>query len=259
MPANAPNQSTQRAVRVLFAVAGADDGRSIAHIAQATGLLPATAYRFIRTLEQEKLLQRRESPLRFLLGPAIAELKRLDDDRRLLSLGGRVLVRRQARMPDCNLVLLEADGVETYQRFGVFAERPGVLVKRRDYRLDPYSKASALLFLAYSPPAAAEEFFRRHPFERGGARLWKTRAALDAFLDEVRRLGYARPDFPDESHDHRSLFRLAAPVFDADHAVVAVIGGFIPDESAGTTKRRFIRLCRETAAEITSGMQSPTG
>lgn len=258
MPGNAPNQSIQRAARVLFAVAGAAEGRTVAEIAHACELLPATAYRFIRSLEREKLLERRTRPLRFFLGPAITELKRLDDGRRLLSLGGRVLIRRQALMPDASLVLLEADGVETYQRLGVFAARPGVLVKRRDFRVSPYAKASSLLFLAYAPPAAAQEFFRKHPFARDGARLWRSRAALDAFLAETRKRGHALPPFPDtETDEGRPLFRLAAPVFDADEAVVAAIGAFIADERPDATKRRLIRLCRETAAEIGAGLREP--
>ncbi len=257
MPGNAPIQSLQRAARVLFAVAGADEGRSIAQIAAATGLRENTAYKFIRTLEQEKLLKRREHPLRFLLGPAIAELKRLDDDRRLLSLAGRVLVRAQARMPDANLVLLEAEGPDTYQRLGVFAERPGVLARRRDFKIEPYLKASSLLFLAFAPEPVAREFFQRHPFARHGARHWKNRDALDAFLAEVRRSGHAQPAFPDLDDARRAIFRLAVPVFDADRAVVAAVGGFISDEVPRARKLRLLRLCKETAAEIAAGLKTP--
>jgi Transcriptional regulator len=258
MPANASNQSIQRAARVLFAVAGADGGLTVAQIARACDLLPATAYRFIRSLEREKFLERRPHPLRFVLGPAVAELKRLEDGRRLLSLGGRVLVRRQARMPDASLVLLEPEGVNTYQRLGVFAERPGVLVKRRDFRVDPYEKASSLLFLAYAPPAVAGEFFRKHPFERDGVRVWKTRAALDAFLAEVRKRGYAQPPFPDAGAAHaQPMFRLAAPIFDAAQTLIAAVGGFLPDDHPKSTKRRFVRLCLDTAAEIGAGLRSP--
>ncbi len=55
MPKNAPNQSVNRTVLILFAVAGSEDGRTIGQIAEALDIKPNTAYRFIRTLEQDGL------------------------------------------------------------------------------------------------------------------------------------------------------------------------------------------------------------
>lgn len=250
MPGNAPNQSVQRAVRVLYAVAGAEDGRTVAQIAAATGLRPHTAYKFIRTLEAENLLRRREAPLRFVIGRAVAEIKHLDDERHLLTEGGRILVRAQARLPAASLVLLEPEAADTYQRLGVFADRPGVLVRRRDFRVDAYSKASSLLFLAHAGPGQAARFFRLHPFAKSGRAIWKTRARLDAFLSETRRLGYALPDFPDENEAGAPLFRVAAPVFTPEETLGAAIAGWLPDDASRTAKRELVALCRGAAEEL---------
>lgn len=255
MPGNAPIQSVQRAVRVLYAVAGAEAGRSVSQIATAVGLRPHTAYKLIRTLEGEGLLHRREHPLRFVLGRSLSELKRLDDDRHLLTLGERILVRAQASLPSASLVLLEPEGSDTYQRLGVFRNRPGVVVKRRDFMVDPYAKVSSLLFLAHAPPPIAASFFQDHPFEDKGRKVWKTRARLDAFLEQTRRLGYALPDFPDDAETSSPLFRVATPVFEPDGAIVAAVAGFMDDKASGRSKKLLISLCRKAAGSIEQGLK----
>ncbi len=254
MPGNALNQSVQRAARILYAVAGAEGGCTVAHIAAATGLRLHTAYKFIRTLEAEKLLQRREPPLRFHLGRAVSELKHLDEDRHLLTLGGRILVRTQARLPEAGIALLEPEAGDTYQRLAVFGDRPGVLVKRRDHRVDPYAKASSLLFLAHATPENAARFFRQHPFARKGRPIWKSRARLDAFLEKTRLDGYALPDFPDDADKPVPLFRIAVPVFGPDQSFAAAIAGWVPDTVTRAAKAQLVSLCRTAAAELTAGL-----
>lgn len=255
MPGNAPNQSVQRAVRVLYAVAGSEDGRTVAQIATAVGLRPHTAYKFIRTLEAENFISRREAPLRFVLGRAVSELKRLDDDRKLLTLSERILVRAQASLPTASLVLLEPEGTDTYQRLGVFRHRPGVVVKRRDFIVDPYAKVSSLLFLAHASPLVFTRFFRDHPFEDNGRKIWKTRAHLDAFLDQIRRLGYALPDFPDDADTPTPLFRVAAPVFGPDGSLVAAVAGFMSDDASNRSKKLLVGLCRKAASSVALGLK----
>lgn len=256
MPGNALNQSVQRAARILYAVAGAEGGCTVAHIAAATGLRLHTAYKFIRTLEAEKLLQRREPPLRFHLGRAISELKHLDDDRHLLTLGGRILVRTQARLPHASIALLEPEAGDTYQRLAVFGDRPGVLVKRRDYRVDPYAKASSLLFLAHATPENSARFFRQHPFARLGRPVWKTRARLDAFLEKTRIDGHALPDFPDDSDSPAPLHRVAVPVFAPDESLAAAIAGWIPDTATHAAKNQLVTLCRAAADELSRRLRT---
>lgn len=252
MPGNAPIQSVQRAARILHAVAGSEAGLSVSQIAVASGLLLHTAYKFVRTLETENLLARRERPLRFTLGRSLSELHRLDENRRLITQGGRILIRAQAKLPSASLVLLEPEGPDTYQRLGVFSDRPGVLVKRRDFKVDPYAKASSLLFLAHAAPENAAEFFRRHPFAKTGRAIWKTRARLDAFLEKTRRAGLAQPDFPDSAHGPAPLFRLAVPVFAPDASLVACIAGWIPDDASAAAKRTLVSLCRAAAADLSA-------
>jgi len=246
MPGNRPIQSCERLTRILYAVAGTEDGATVRQIADAVGIRPNTAYRFIRSLEQEKLLNRRRNPIRFTLGPAISELKRLDDDRQLLALSARVLTRSHAQVPEANLALLERDGLDVYQRLFFRSGRPGRVERRRQYVMHPYSKASSILFLAYSEADEEELFFRRHSFEKEGRPYWKTRQELRDFLARVRRLGRCQPHFPDHN-----WFRLAVPIFSPGHEVIAVIGGYISKDYPRSSQKLLARLCIEAGREIT--------
>ncbi|MDR1284428.1 MAG: helix-turn-helix domain-containing protein [Opitutaceae bacterium] len=272
MPRNAPIQSIERAVRILFAVAGAEEGRTVAQIAAATDLKAGTAWRLARTLEDMQMLERTRadaspssasspSPssadrepapatplalrLRFRIGAAVGELKQLDDGRHLIAVARRALVRWQARLPSCNLGLVERIGHESCERVRVTSARTGTAVIRRTRLHHPYGKASPLLFLAYAGPDERDDFFHRHPFAPEGRQLWGDRARLDGFLADVCRRGYASPEFPDGK-----WFRVAVPVFSSDGHLAAAVGGYVETDASARTRTRLIACCRDAAAEI---------
>lgn len=205
------------------------------------------AYRLVRTLEREQMLERTggAGTLRFHLGPAVAELKHLHNEQHLLSVGARVLVRAHARMPDANLALLDRDGVQTYQRLSLKAGAPGRLVRRRMYVVAPYAKASSLLFLAYSDPATRAKFFERYPFEDEGEPIWKTPLALEDFLARVRKLKRAQPGFPDQQ-----WFRLAVPVFSTRIEPIAAIAGYMPNSATLEDRHQLVRVSLDAAKRI---------
>ncbi len=247
MPLNAPNQSLQRATQILFAVAGASDGRTVEQIARRVNLKSNTVGRFVRTMEAEELLVRRERPLRFLIGPAIAELKHLDDRRQLLDVAGRVLVKTQLELAASNFSLAERDELETCTRLSVRASRPGVVVLHRTQLHQPYRKASAMVFLAYGSAEDRSRFFEAHSFVRQGARFWGSEAKLRAFFREIVRRGYAQPELPDEG-----LFRVAAPVFGPNGQVAAAVGGYFDFARGDRDRRRLRMLTVAAAAEISA-------
>lgn len=249
MPHNSLIQSTQRTVKILYAVAGSEEGRTINQIAETLGLKPNTAYRLIKTLEQEHMLQRKTSPLRFALGSALSELSRLDEERHLLTVAGRILIRTQAQLPESNIALLELHGTDTFQRLCVESDRPGVLIKRRDFKVDFYSRASSLLFLAYSHPDVAERIYRAHSFESEGKPVWKSRAKLENFLHQIRQDGRALPDFPE-----RNYYRLAVPIFSPGKEVIAAIGGYITMDVPARSKKTLVSLCHAAAQKVTDSL-----
>ncbi|MFA7345656.1 MAG: helix-turn-helix domain-containing protein [Terrimicrobiaceae bacterium] len=246
-------QSIQRAVQILYMVAGVEDGCTVQQMAHRLGLKPNTVYKFTRALEREQLLHRRTGPLRFLLGPAVTELKVLDDERHLLSISGEVLVRTQARLPDATLVLSELRGSTVWERLSVQPTRPGVLVRHRSSIMPIYERASSLLFLAYSRSDHVGVIYSEHPFDAEGRAAWRSRDRLDAFLARVRRLGYCQPP----TLGPAPHFRVAAPVFSSGHDLVASVAGFIVNREPVQHKQALVHLCREAAKEITSRLAEP--
>lgn len=248
MPRNESIQSVQRAIRILYAVAGTEDGRSIGQIAAAVGLKSNTVYKFVRTLEAEHFLVRKENPLRFSIGRAMTELKRLDDDRHLLTVAAKVLMKVHTKMPSGSFGLMEHQSGDTYVRLNIESKRPGVLVRPRERRFHPYGKASSLVFLAYAPQEDYDQFFRIHPFEVEGKSIWKTRERLEACLSKIRRLGYAQAEFI-SVQDWRGI---AVPVFSSGKELVAVVAGYYDINMPVDSCKTLFRLSFEAAKEISS-------
>jgi DNA-binding IclR family transcriptional regulator len=246
VPRNDPIQSITRSIRILFAVAGAEDGRSLEQIARLAGLKSATAYRMIRTLEQEGMLARTVSPLRFVLGSGVAELKQLDDERHLLTVASRVLIRTQARLPQGNFNLVERIGIESCERIAVNSTRPGVAIIRRTSLHDPYAKVSSLLFLAYADPLEQQAFFKQHPFERDGIAFWENSTRLHGFLSDIRRRGYAYNEYVTDAH----WFRVACPIFSPGGDLIATAGAYLATDASARAKQSLIKHCRQAAREI---------
>jgi len=249
MPRDATMQSLQRAVHILYAVAGVEDGCTVQQIAHKTGLKPNTVYKFTRSLERERLLKRRTSPLRFVLGHTLTELKRLDDERHLLSEARRLLLRCQTEVRDGSFTLCELEQTVFYKRLYIQHDRPGVPVQLRESSNPLYEKATSLLFLAYCPPNVARALYQAHPFETEGKPFWGTRKRLESFLAQVRQRGYCQPEIPDSIGD---IFRVAAPVFSRGHEMIAAIGAHLPEGPAGKRDQaRLVRVCCAAARELT--------
>jgi DNA-binding IclR family transcriptional regulator len=258
MPKNDSIQSLQRAVQILYAVAGSEDGRTVGQVAAAVSLKSNTAYRFIRTLEKEGMLSRREQPLRFTIGQAVRELSRMHDDRHLLTVAAKVLVATSARMPEGNFEILEQDSYTIWQRLCVEAIRPGVLIRRRSFAIiNVYRKSSFLLFLAYATPAEKEAVFRAHPFDKEGKPVWGSKQGLEDYLEKVRRLKYSCPECV-EDDGPTTRCRIAFPVFSSGHELIAAVAAYFIGTPSKEMRRQLFAHCRQAALKIQEGFQKPS-
>lgn len=249
-------QSLERAFKILYIVAGRSGGRSVAEIAKEAGLKSITAYKLIRTLESESFLKRTGPPLRFELGHAINELKNIGDSQHLLTAASKQLLKAQRQLPQGSFALLQWEDTDTYQRLAVLPHQYGKVIARREYQVDPYNKASSLLFLAYARPEQAKLFYSKHPFQEekksSNTLTWSSMKELNHFLKEIRDTGRAQPD----SHDN-GLYRLAVPVWAADGELLAAAVGFIPhSESSDSQKQRLVELCIRVANRLTKIMST---
>lgn len=234
---------------MLYAVAGAEDGRTVRQIAGDVGMKPNTAYRFLRTLESEGLISRRESPLRFMIGPSIGELQRLHEERRLLSMGTKILRRTSLQMPRGSFALLEYADSTPWQLLRVESSRPGVVIRPRLFRVsEPFRKASFLLFLAYGNQDQLESQLEKHNFAKTGLPAWGSKRALFDYLASVRRLGYSLPTCPDDGPSISC--RLAYPVLNDGNAVVAAMAAYLLGPSPEKLRRELRSRCRDAAAEL---------
>lgn len=246
----APVQSLQRAFRILYVVAGCEEGMTAREIAAQTGLKSITAYKLLRTLEREKFLLRLPgTTVRYAIGHAVHELKSMDDGRTLLTEAGRELLKAQRKFPEAHFVLIQDEEGDAYVRLMVFPEHYGRLFKQREFRQHSYGKVSSLVLLAFASPSESERFFQRHPFESEGVPIWKSRAALDDFLRQIRREGWAQTD--GVPADEKFSRRVAVPVFSSEGNVLAVFGGYMTDDVATPSSARLLlQLCRAAAASL---------
>ena len=248
MPGDAPNQSIQRTVRILYLLAGEEGGLTVRQIANQIGIKANTAYRVIKSMEFEQLVERRKDPLRFVIGRAVAELARLDEERHLLSTAGQLLLSHQKQHRSASFVFVEMDQSQFYTRLRASSERPGILIRERKSIHSLYETSSSLLFLAYASPLLARKLEQAAPFEVHGKPHWKSRLQLDDFLKKTRRLGYCLPHL---QSPYGPLVAVAAPIFSAGHEVIASIGAYIPGSKIPKREiDQMISLCRSCANKL---------
>jgi DNA-binding IclR family transcriptional regulator len=241
-----PIQSVQRAVAILYAVAGVEEGRSVPQIAAVLGIKPNTCHKLVLTLEREGLLVRRNKPLRFMLGQAIRELNRLDEDRQLLTLASKWMTRAHGMISSANLVFLEWENAITYQRLRCNANSPGRVIRQRNVVILPYYHISPLVFLTYADQQEALVFDQTYPFDSLGKPIWGSRRRFESYLATIRRQGYAVSG-PEISH----WFRVAAPIFSPGNEVLAVIGGYVAQKTSQTIQSRLVKIVTSTARQLT--------
>ena len=256
MPTNESIQSLRRAVQILYAVAGSENGRTVGQIASIVKLKSNTAYRYIRSLEKEGMLLRNENPLRFTIGRAVTELQHLHEKRHLLTVAAKVLVSTSARMPEGNFEILEQESQLIWQRLCIESIRPGVLISRRSYAIiNVYRKASFLLIMAYAKPAEKEAIMRLNPFEKEGKPVWGSRQRLEDFLEKVRRLKYSCPECVED--DGPTPCRIAFPVFSAGNELVAVVAAYLIGSPSNGLKKQLFTYCRQATMKIQADFQRP--
>ncbi|MDH7568869.1 MAG: helix-turn-helix domain-containing protein [Armatimonadota bacterium] len=227
MPGSDLVQSVCRSLDVLELVARAEQGLSLQEVARALGVRLSTAHNLVRTLTARQFLVRTSRPVRYRLGPAVLDLASAHFSRAMVREAAEVLRSLANRLPVATLSLAEVVGGEVATTLRVSPERPGFVEQPRHRVMHPYASASALVFQAYWGVEERQEYRRRHPFAEHGAHLWGELASLDRFLDEVRRLGYAAPRFPEDP-----VLKVGVPLFSPGGELTAVLGVSAPADAA---------------------------
>jgi DNA-binding IclR family transcriptional regulator len=90
--------------------------------------------------------------------------------------------------------------------------------------MPPYASAAGLLTLAFIRDEDVKlRIEEKYPFSEFGINLWKSRDALNSFLEQCREERSAVSPF-----DTDIFFRVSVPVFDRSGKFAAVIGASCP-------------------------------
>lgn len=211
------SQSVERALRLLAAVITDAGGSSLASIAAAQGLAPATAYRLAATLVREGMLlpvgRGRHHP-----GPALVALSANLSLRPALVALGRPAVKALARATGCtaHLGILEHDMV-TYL---VKAGRPSTSIFTEEGKqLEAYCSGIGKVLLGSLPADLLADYLAGGPFFALTDHTIIDPEALDREIARVRLQRFAR----DAQEIALGVHCLAVGVFDPrGHAIAAL-------------------------------------
>lgn len=233
-------RSLVRGLDILHLLAESSDGLSLGEIAAAMGLKPPTAHNLLRTLSFRGFVEKTSSPVRYRIGPGLAQLAGLSAQRELVRRAESMMLRLGHEVPGATVSFSEPSGTDVLQTMRVAPEGPPRITHlRRRAVMSPYASASALAFQAFAAPAAIDAFRREHPFWEEAAALWSAPAKLDGFLDESRAGGCVVAHFPGET-----LYKTAAPVYEPQGELAALLGISYPaaDVPENTRRNRMRRL-----------------
>lgn len=252
MPGHQPIQSIQRALSILYAVAGVDHGLTPRQIAAAVGLETQTVYKMLHTLEREGLVVRQTKPLRYSLGSAISDLHHLDEQRRLLSASTKAFYKASASIDRGDLYLVEFIEGVGHTRLRGHSNYPTRIHRPRNYVVAlPYYRASTLLYLAFASPTQRQAFLEQHPFEPEGLALWRSFSRYQDAVAKTRRNRIAIVEAPRDPNSNQYFYKVAAPVLDKDNTLLSAVGLSMRINEAHGRRQSMRRICQAAAKEIT--------
>ncbi len=233
MPHSDLVQSVSRSIDILELLAGSEEGMTLQGISGSLGVQPPTAHNLLRTLLARGFVSKSTRPVRYRLGDRLLEIAGIQGSRQMLEQAEQQMRVLLAQCAPATVTLAEATGGQIAISLRLSRERPRILERPRGRVLHPYGSASALLFQAFWCLEERAAFRDQHPFREMGAHLWETPDHLDAYLDEVRRLGVAVPPWTRED----ALLAMAAPVWGAHHELAAALGASTPTRELNPTGR----------------------
>ena len=246
------SQSLERGLAMLTAFTPDSPALGISELARRLGLTRSTSHRYASTLTTLGYLQQDESTRKYRLGPRVLDLG--------FSVLGSMGLREIAtphlrRLTDTtghtsNLAIRDDTDVILIDRV---QGRPGRYHHLENNlhvgsRLPSYCSATGKALLAFLPRLDLNQVLDRVDIVQRGPRTVKTKAALLAELEHVRRTGVAVNDEELES----ALRSIAVPVRSRSGAVVAAINLAIPWSPVAITElaSQFAPALRSAASQI---------
>ncbi|OGV65096.1 MAG: hypothetical protein A3K19_25550 [Lentisphaerae bacterium RIFOXYB12_FULL_65_16] len=244
-------QSLARGLDLLRLAAESEHGLLLSELAARLQVRPPTAFNLARTLVAKGFLEKTSRPVRYRLGPAVAELAVLQHRRQWFRKAEMVVLEVFEALSDATVVLTEPTSDDLTVALRMAPARPGALERYPGRTMAPYTNATGLCYLAFAPDAECAAYRRRYPFVENAGRLWKRESELEQFLASAREKGLVvvADDAP---------FRTAAPVYGPGNQLVAVLGAsFSHDQSAAAARKEQMRRTVTAAARRLSSSPAP--
>jgi IclR family acetate operon transcriptional repressor len=248
MPGSDLIQSVTRALDILADLAGRPQGAALSELAERLELKPPTAHRILRTLASRGFVEKSANPVRYRLGPAPLELAAAQWDAGMVAAAEQSLKDLAGRFPHAVLTLSRTVAGQVLCVLRLSPERPGFVERPTGHAMHPYGTASALLFQALWTEEQRAAYRERHPFWQYGAHLWSDERAVDDFLDEVRRIGYAAPGM-----ESKGVWPLATPIFGPGGVLESALGVAVPrGRDSEQERRELVDAALRAAAELSA-------
>ncbi|MEI6360981.1 MAG: IclR family transcriptional regulator [Actinomycetes bacterium] len=249
--------SVASAARLLKEFAGDRQEMGVTEAARRLGLGKSTAHRLLNTLTEERLLERDPRTGAYRLGLAMYVLGRSVSTYSVLH-EVCVPVMDQLRAATKAAVQVSVlDGREV-----VYVERRETAATLRmfgriGHRFEANCTGSGKLLLAFLPVEQLDVLLDGWDLATRTEQSVADPAVLRAQLAEIRERGWAENFSETESE----VGSVAAPIHDADGAVVAAISVVVPTEDlTRDSLKRYSRPCMDAAAAISRrlGYRPPT-
>ena len=214
--------SVLKAMALVKIAASAQDGLKISELAEAANLKTMTCFNLVRTLIAGGFLEKING--RLYVGSEISRLSQSRFRTGFFRDAEDSLMKLNQRFPRATMVFAVPGACGIEQTHRIDFEHPGVIQRLNNEIMPPYASAAGLLGLAFIQDEDVQlRIEEKYPFSEFGINLWKTRKALNSFLEKCREELFAVVPFETDV-----FFRMSVPVFDGAGKIAAVIGTSCP-------------------------------
>jgi len=239
--------SVASAARLLKEFAGERREMGVTEAARRLGLGKSTAHRLLNTLTEERLLERDPRTGAYRLGLAMFELGRSVSTYSILHEVCVPVMDQLRAATKATVQVSVLDGREV-----VYVERRETastlrMFGRVGHRFPANCTGSGKALLAFLPPSRLEELLDGWELTGRTEASVSDVAVLRAQLVEIRERGWSE----NVNEAEMGVASVAAPIRDADGAVVAAISVVVPTAGLnGDALKRYPRPCQDAAAAV---------
>lgn len=255
MPQASANQSVARALKVLHALATAQDGMGVRELARALGVAPSIAQRLVSTLAEHGFAEQ-EPNRRYRVGVQAYAVGNAYVSANTLMRAGMEELRELAHRHHLNGYLGVLRGSEVVYLIAMQSSGPIAIKSSPGTSTHLHTTALGKALLAQMPDEEAARLLGPPPYPRLTAKTRTRLAPLLAELKAVRRDGYAISD----EENLAGVYAVGAAIQDADGATAAAISGALPRHQASKARMAEVaRLVREAAGRISARLGARPG